>query len=441
MFGVSYVPPWSKGQTCTGCEAQPDPKQAFAGTWSDITYDPSIAARATPQNATFDFTGSAIYVFGIQSLSTTLPVSGADILFSIDGEVKGGYKFTPTQENDGYTYNQLLFSIEDLDESSHALQIQNGQFGGGISLVLLDYIVYSTDDGTGGATRSNASPTTSPSTAPVPQTPASPLPQPTTNTPNPDTRSATEPQTSPGPVLISANPTTSLLNTGTASAPSGTSSSTATSSKTDTSTDPSNPTSGAATSTQTLISTIVSGATIIPSSTSELSASGHAHGLSDGARIGVIAASVALGVLLLALLGWCFARRRKPALSYHAALLSGTAEQVAPLTETDALRSPMFSEPAPSYISVFPAPAVADGDPESAESQPRTRQSEKALYVPRAAPSAGDPSLRGSLADSGSIDGGRRYTRSEFAWSAAGSSMAPLTAPPMYASSEGGTAV
>ena len=57
-YGVSYTAnDWNIGQTCKGCQAQPDASMAHGGTWHDATYDPSIASRATPQNATFDFTG------------------------------------------------------------------------------------------------------------------------------------------------------------------------------------------------------------------------------------------------------------------------------------------------------------------------------------------------------------------------------------------------
>ncbi|EKM60240.1 uncharacterized protein PHACADRAFT_167655 [Phanerochaete carnosa HHB-10118-sp] len=141
-YGISYTSGWSIGQTCTGCSAQPDPAQAHGGTWHDTTYDPSIEGRNTPQNATFDFTGSAVYVYGILSHSTTAPVSGADITFFIDGVKRGSFSFTPNGPQNTYTYNQLLFTIDGLEEASHAFVLQNGQIDGPISLVLLDYLIY-----------------------------------------------------------------------------------------------------------------------------------------------------------------------------------------------------------------------------------------------------------------------------------------------------------
>ncbi|EKM60264.1 uncharacterized protein PHACADRAFT_132766 [Phanerochaete carnosa HHB-10118-sp] len=142
-YGMSYTFGWSTGQTCSGCQAQPNPAKAHNGTWHDTTYDPSIEGRNTPQNATFDFTGSAIYVYGILSHSKTSPISSADISFFIDRVKKGNFTFTPTSSKSAYTYSQLLFAAEGLDEASHAFMLQNGRIGGPISLVLLDYLVYS----------------------------------------------------------------------------------------------------------------------------------------------------------------------------------------------------------------------------------------------------------------------------------------------------------
>jgi hypothetical protein len=58
---VSYSSGWSTGQTCPGCEAQPDAKQAYEGTWHDTTYDPAYAGRNIPRNATFEFNGRSLF--------------------------------------------------------------------------------------------------------------------------------------------------------------------------------------------------------------------------------------------------------------------------------------------------------------------------------------------------------------------------------------------
>lgn len=84
-----------------------------------------------------------MYIYGILSHSIADPVSGADIVFSIDGVQQGTFTFTPTGPQGAYTYNQLLFAIEGLEEASHVLMFQNRQIGGPISLVLFDYLVYS----------------------------------------------------------------------------------------------------------------------------------------------------------------------------------------------------------------------------------------------------------------------------------------------------------
>ena len=71
-----------------------------------------------------------MYAFGIQSHSTTEPVGGADLTFWIDGVQKGIHTYTPTQTDDSYTYNQLLFKAGGLEDASHSFTFQNGQTGG-----------------------------------------------------------------------------------------------------------------------------------------------------------------------------------------------------------------------------------------------------------------------------------------------------------------------
>lgn len=84
-----------------------------------------------------------MYVYGIQSQSTSNPISDADILFYIDNAHTGSYQFTARGPSNTYTYDQLLFSVEGLDYVPHSLIIQNGQAGGTVvSLLLLDRLVY-----------------------------------------------------------------------------------------------------------------------------------------------------------------------------------------------------------------------------------------------------------------------------------------------------------
>ncbi|GJE89317.1 hypothetical protein PsYK624_054160 [Phanerochaete sordida] len=149
---ISYSPEWHIGQTCTVCTARVDASQVYNGTWSDDTY--LKQGSNTPQNATFKFNGSAIFVFGAQ-----LQLSGkssADVLFFVDDQMVSTYTFTPSGPQDVATYGQLLFSQDNLKEAPHTLTLQNGRVGGAPSLVLFDYLVYTTDTSNMGGMYANA---------------------------------------------------------------------------------------------------------------------------------------------------------------------------------------------------------------------------------------------------------------------------------------------
>lgn len=72
------------------------------------------------------------------------PNSSADIGFYIDG-TSSGMRFVATPSGEpGYSYYVLLYANDSLEYGSHVIKLQNGRIGGDISLVLLDYITYST---------------------------------------------------------------------------------------------------------------------------------------------------------------------------------------------------------------------------------------------------------------------------------------------------------
>lgn len=59
-LAISYTPAsnsWNLGQTCHECSTQPDPAQAFDGTWHDATYNSNVGGQTDPETATFEFTG------------------------------------------------------------------------------------------------------------------------------------------------------------------------------------------------------------------------------------------------------------------------------------------------------------------------------------------------------------------------------------------------
>ena len=83
-------------------------------------------------------------MYGIQSLSSTRPSSNSQLLFHLDGVNINNYTFQANGPADTYQYNQLLFFNGSLEQGPHTLTIQNGYVGGGLSLLLLDYLVYTT---------------------------------------------------------------------------------------------------------------------------------------------------------------------------------------------------------------------------------------------------------------------------------------------------------
>ena len=161
---IAYLPDghWSLGENCPGCWAQPDGSQIHNGTWHDTTYDPTSPnpGKQTPQTASFSFTGAshsgfvsihlssglftgnAIYVYGVLSESVVLPNSTADITFFIDGRNQTMFSYTPHDQPGNYLYNFLLWHTDSLSYGQHSFSLQNGILGTRVSLILLDYIVY-----------------------------------------------------------------------------------------------------------------------------------------------------------------------------------------------------------------------------------------------------------------------------------------------------------
>ena len=80
-----------------------------------------------------------MYFFGILLHSDTLP--GADLTFFIDGNKAGEFSYMPDGSG-SYAYNWPLFAKENLEAAPHTAVMQNGKEGGGASLLLFDYLVY-----------------------------------------------------------------------------------------------------------------------------------------------------------------------------------------------------------------------------------------------------------------------------------------------------------
>ena len=56
---IMYAPlaEWSIGQTCAGCQTQPDPDEALDGTWHDGTHNSALRNQIQSLTASFIFSG------------------------------------------------------------------------------------------------------------------------------------------------------------------------------------------------------------------------------------------------------------------------------------------------------------------------------------------------------------------------------------------------
>ncbi|KAJ6626894.1 hypothetical protein B0H10DRAFT_1941511 [Mycena sp. CBHHK59/15] len=170
---VSYDPPdaWNSAASCNSpsCTAQPDPTRLVDETWHESQPRPLTSTQ-----------GSAVYVYCALSRSSVSPVGNSDMSFYIDGVLTGSFSQFAIGSA-GFDYSVPVYSNPSIPPGVHTLMIQNGHVDGYKALLILDYIVYSYDDGKPAPASSgsdNAStPTSSGSASPATSTSASPAPR------------------------------------------------------------------------------------------------------------------------------------------------------------------------------------------------------------------------------------------------------------------------
>ncbi len=139
-----YMPgPWSEGDQCPGCHAQPDPKQCYNGTWSDTTHHDGLDDG---QNVTVQFTGTAVYAYHVLAPPIIYTDTLTNLSFTLDGTPVLGPNFVwdPPASQQEYQYNVPVYVNESLENTDHTLVIH---LVGPVSLGLFDYVVYTFDDG------------------------------------------------------------------------------------------------------------------------------------------------------------------------------------------------------------------------------------------------------------------------------------------------------
>ena len=177
---ITYSPAssWNLGASCSGCTAHIQANQTYDGTWHDGTYYPvgASGAKNPGQTLTAEYTfngkclfevtmrrvvayrrfaGTAIYVYCLIARTSTSPDGNTDMTFYIDGTSVGTYELAPDNDTTIY-YDQLVYSNTGLSSGSHDFKIVNGM-ANQKSLVLLDRLVYTTDDSSNSTSSTSSS--------------------------------------------------------------------------------------------------------------------------------------------------------------------------------------------------------------------------------------------------------------------------------------------
>lgn len=148
------TPNWAVSP-CNGCHAQPDPSQAFDGTWHDAT-----SKASSPRIVQIAFNGTALYVFGI--LANTIidgdafTSTGTNLTFELDNEPAGSFTHIPTDSTE-YQYNALFYGNDNIPNGEHQFTLTTQDVTTDNFLVLFDYAIYTVEDDEGST---SASPTT-----------------------------------------------------------------------------------------------------------------------------------------------------------------------------------------------------------------------------------------------------------------------------------------
>ncbi|THH30166.1 hypothetical protein EUX98_g3998 [Antrodiella citrinella] len=139
---IMYAPSsaWSFGQDCTACTARPDPEEAFMETWHDGTFNPQPGSNDDPNMVL----RSAIYVFCILAHTFSSPDGNSDMTFLIDGQPVGAFSQSPTGATN-YDFNVPVYTNTSIPFGIHTFTLWNGHVNEAKSLVLLDYLIYSTE--------------------------------------------------------------------------------------------------------------------------------------------------------------------------------------------------------------------------------------------------------------------------------------------------------
>ncbi|KAK7467659.1 hypothetical protein VKT23_004712 [Stygiomarasmius scandens] len=132
-------------QTCSSCAIKPDKSLAFDGTWTAATYHAAIGNISV----TFDFHGTAIYIFFILANDQGPGITTVtECNFTLDGTFAGHFLHQPTASLDlQYNDNAMVFSKTSLSNENHTFQISTTGVNHDV-FVNFDYAMYTFEEET-----------------------------------------------------------------------------------------------------------------------------------------------------------------------------------------------------------------------------------------------------------------------------------------------------
>ncbi|TFY61549.1 hypothetical protein EVJ58_g4437 [Rhodofomes roseus] len=111
-----FSPGWNYGPTCPGCYVQPDIALTFDRSWHDTT----VSVYSVTTNISIEFTGTALWVYGIVPNYVRNANTLVNVSFALDGAPAGNYTHQPSSSNE-FFYNVTLFSTTALENVAHTL--------------------------------------------------------------------------------------------------------------------------------------------------------------------------------------------------------------------------------------------------------------------------------------------------------------------------------
>ncbi|KAM5534419.1 hypothetical protein V8D89_011886 [Ganoderma adspersum] len=191
---------WELGFACISCpinffETPLDMSQIYLSTWHEATHE----AGGGETTITVSFTGTTVYVYHIVANSIPDVTTLTKLSFVLDGDVVGEYDHTPDSSGT-ILYNVPVFVSTGLANTGHTLVIR----GEGLeSLLLFDYVMYTSEDGSDEAGGSSSLSSTSSSTSTRTRTVSTSTPDVPPSTSSPPSTSLTSTSSLPSIALPS----------------------------------------------------------------------------------------------------------------------------------------------------------------------------------------------------------------------------------------------